>query len=305
MSNFHPNNIHKNGYAFSELIACEPSLEPFVFVNEFQTTTINFFDPAAVKALNKALLKKYYNIIQWDIPDGFLCPPIPGRADYIHHIADLVKTKTIPSNIKVLDIGVGANCVYPIIGANAYGWSFIGSDINKAALKNAEKIKRDNAFLKDKLELRFQEDDSHIFNGIMGARDYWDITICNPPFHSSEKEADQQALRKLKNLYGDKVPEKELNFSGRSHELWCDGGEIRFVSDMIKESVDYAKQCFWFTSLVSQKDNIPVLQKILLECGAKQSVVIPLLHGNKQSRILAWSFLTSQQQKEWKLARWV
>jgi 23S rRNA (adenine1618-N6)-methyltransferase len=305
MSSFHPNNIHKNGYDFVELIKCEPTLAPFVFVNEFKTTTINFFDPAAVKALNKSLLKKYYHITNWDIPEGFLCPPIPGRAEYIHHVADLVKGKTVPTQIKVLDIGVGANCVYPIIGASTYGWSFIGTDINQSALKNAEKIKRENVILKDKLDLRLQVNASHIFYGVMQAREYWDITICNPPFHASEKEADQQALRKLKNLYAEKIPQKELNFSGRSHELWCEGGELRFVSNMIHESVDYGKQCYWFTSLISQKDNLPLLLKTLQECGAKQTNLIPLLHGNKQSRILAWSFLTLQQQKDWKLARWM
>jgi 23S rRNA (adenine1618-N6)-methyltransferase len=35
------------------------------------------------------LLISYYDIQKWDIPH-YLCPPIPGRADYIHYIADLL-----------------------------------------------------------------------------------------------------------------------------------------------------------------------------------------------------------------------
>ena len=43
-----------------------------------------------MKALNKALLAHFYAVKHWDIPDGFLCPPVPGRADYVHHLADLL-----------------------------------------------------------------------------------------------------------------------------------------------------------------------------------------------------------------------
>lgn len=59
------------------------------------------------------MLKYYYNIAVWDIPEGFLCPPMPGRADYIHYAADLLieVERMLPKgkHIKVLDIGVGAN----------------------------------------------------------------------------------------------------------------------------------------------------------------------------------------------------
>jgi 23S rRNA (adenine1618-N6)-methyltransferase len=59
-----------------------------VSINEHSIETIDFSDPEAVKSLNQALLISYY-----DIQMGYshyLCPPIPGRADYIHYIADLL-----------------------------------------------------------------------------------------------------------------------------------------------------------------------------------------------------------------------
>jgi 23S rRNA (adenine1618-N6)-methyltransferase len=40
--------------------------------------------------------------------------------------------------VRVLDIGVGANCVYPLIGHAEYGWRFLGVDIDEAALANAQ-----------------------------------------------------------------------------------------------------------------------------------------------------------------------
>jgi hypothetical protein len=103
--------------------------------NRYGTESIDFANPAAVKALNQALLKKFYDIAHWDIPPGYLCPPIPGRADYIHHVADLLAGEhevAIPRgpSVAVLDIGIGANCVYPIVGCHDYGWQFVGTDID-------------------------------------------------------------------------------------------------------------------------------------------------------------------------------
>lgn len=130
-SRLHPLNKHRTRYDFKQLIGSFPALAPFVKLNKYQDESIDFSDAKAVKMLNSALLKQFYDIEFWDIPNGYLCPPIPGRADYIHHVAELLgsfKNEKIPkgASIKCLDVGVGANCVYPIIGNKEYGWSFIG-----------------------------------------------------------------------------------------------------------------------------------------------------------------------------------
>ena len=89
-SRLHPRSKHRNRYDFEKLIEGFPELEPFVKPNKFGDESIDFSDPKAVVTLNKALLKHHYGIENWLIPEGYLCPPIPGRADYIHHIADLL-----------------------------------------------------------------------------------------------------------------------------------------------------------------------------------------------------------------------
>jgi len=86
-SRLHPRNKHRERYDFKLLIESSPELAQFVKMNIYNDESIDFFNPDAVKALNKALLKYFYDIENWDIPEGYLCPPIPGRADYIHHIA--------------------------------------------------------------------------------------------------------------------------------------------------------------------------------------------------------------------------
>ena len=89
-SELHVRNLHRSRYDFPQLMKTCPELAPFVSLNKYNDLSVDFSDPHAVKILNKALLKHFYGIQYWDIPQDFLCPPIPGRADYIHYLADLL-----------------------------------------------------------------------------------------------------------------------------------------------------------------------------------------------------------------------
>lgn len=304
----HPRNQHRGRYNFEALIETCPNLAAFVKPNKYGDDSINFFDPDAVKMLNKALLQYHYNIDYWDIPKNYLCPPIPGRADYIHNIADLLASKNnnkIPKgrNIKYLDIGVGANCIYPIIGTKAYGWSFVGSDIDAIAIASATKIVERNSNLKDSIELRLQHSPRNFFEGIILPNERFDITICNPPFHASLEEAEAGTVRKLKNLTKKKATKPVLNFGGTPNELWCEGGEATFVKDMIYESRRFGTKCFWFTTLISKESNLKAIYKILEKVEAKEVQTLPMGQGNKISRIVAWTFLNKAQQDEWDFTR--
>lgn len=303
----HPRNKHRTSYNFKSLIICCPELEKFVFVNKYNNETIDFANPNAVKFLNKALLKQFYNISNWDIPANYLCPPIPGRADYIHYIADLLSTSNnniFPKgkSIRILDIGVGANCVYPIIGNHEYGWSFVGSEIDALAINSAKKIVETNVSLKN-IELRKQNAAEHIFKGIIKADDFFDATICNPPFHTSQAEAQAGTARKVKNLSGGKTKNPVLNFGGQNAELWCKGGEKEFISKMIKESLEFSTNCFWFSTLVSKSENLKNIYYELAKINATEIKTIEMKQGNKISRLVAWTFLNITQQEEWKTKR--
>ncbi|NBX79170.1 MAG: 23S rRNA (adenine(1618)-N(6))-methyltransferase RlmF [Flavobacteriales bacterium] len=299
-NNLHPRNLHQEQYDFQALIETLPELKSFVRLNDYGNESIDFFDPEAVKFLNKALLKHFYKIDFWELPMNYLCPPIPGRADYIHYVADLVKGK---KNVKCLDIGVGANCVYPIIGISSYDWSFVGSDIDPIAIENALQIASNNRILKDKLELRLQLNTSSIFKGILSENERFDLSICNPPFHSSALEAQTGSQRKISNLKNQKNAKVVLNFGGQNNELWCDGGEERFVKSMIIESKLFSNSCLWFTSLISKKDNLPKLYKTLKSVGVFEVKTIQMSQGNKISHLLAWTFQNEKQQKDWKLTQ--
>ena len=284
----HKRNKHNDGYDFDKLIAAFPALKEYVKPNKFGNISVNFFDAQAVIALNSALLFANYGITYWQIPPQSLCPPIPGRADYVHYISDLVgPTK---KSVKCLDIGVGASCIYPIIGATQYGWEFVGSDIDSDALENAQRIVNNNAALKNKVTLKLQKNPGKIFEGIIDPNDSFDITICNPPFHNSQDNADKAGMRKLQNLTKSKDTKLDLNFGGKSNELWCRGGELRFILNMIAESSKYRNNCTWFTSLVSKDRNLDLLCAELETMKVAQYKTINMQQGNKVSRILAWRY---------------
>ena len=304
----HARSQHRERYNFEALIKSSPELGAFVAPNKYGDDSVDFFNPEAVKALNKALLKHHYNVEFWDIPEHYLCPPIPGRADYIHNIADLLRgyDKTIPkgAHIRGLDVGVGASCIYPIIGNYEYGWSFIGSDTNEIAVVSAKAIEQGNSNLRASLEIRRQEQSNAFFKSIIKPNELIDFTICNPPFHASLEEAQKASLRKLKNLKGKRPSKALLNFGGQNNELWTKGGEARFVKDMIYESKHFAKQCLWFTSLISKEITLKPTYNVLEKIKATDVKTIEMGQGQKVSRFIAWTFLSEQEQKDWATERW-
>ncbi len=304
----HPRNLHNDRYDFQALIKSEPQLAPFVRENPYGDLSIDFADPEAVLVLNKALLSHFYGIKNWRIPKQYLCPPIPGRADYIHYIADLLAVSNggdVPtgSSITALDIGVGANCIYPIIGHSVYGWRFVGTDIDPTSIRSAQSIIDANEALAGNIELRLQHNPEQIFSGTIQKNDRFDFTLCNPPFHRSEEEASAGTERKIRNLAGKQSKAKTLNFGGQANELWCEGGESAFIRKMVKESAVHAKKVFWFTTLVSKKENLPVIYKALKPLNPVEVQTIEMRQGQKISRIVAWTFLTKKMQLQWRKER--
>lgn len=285
-TNLHPRSKHRARYDFSKLKKASPELSKFIVKNKHNNEeTVDFANPESLKALNRAILKADYGILEWDIPKDYLCPPIPGRADYIHYAADLLKASAKDENVRVLDIGTGANCVYPLIGHSEYGWKFVGAELDAKAFDSAKaNVARNH--LENSIEIRKQNEKNHIFKGIITAEDSFDLTICNPPFHASKEEAQAGTQRKNRNL----GLKNKLNFGGLSNELWCEGGEGEFIKKMILESVLYKDQVKWFSTLVSSKENLSGIYGELKRNKALRVETIEMSQGQKISRFVAWSF---------------
>lgn len=306
----HPNNLHNQGYDFAALIKSHQALSAHVKTNKYNSESIDFSNPVAVKALNYALLKHYYGIVEWDIPKDSLCPPIPGRVDYIHYVADLLnggsadkKIQGKNASIKLLDIGTGANGIYSLLACQVYGWHCTASDIDPLSLENVANIMSKNPSLESRIQLRLQHEKSHIFEGIIQAGDFFDASVCNPPFHASLKEALNSNQKKRDNLAlnrNEKVINKTrqnskyLNFGGQKAELWCKGGEREFLRIMMMESKRFGSQCRWFTSLVSKSEHVKPAIKLLRKLEATEIKEIEMKQGNKTTRVMAWTFINAK-----------
>jgi len=305
----HPRNLHRARYDFDQLTIANPALAAFVQVNQYGNAAIDFANPLAVKALNQALLKQFYGIAHWDIPEGYLCPPIPGRADYLHYLADLLASSNggvIPrgKTISVLDIGVGANCIYPIIGHQEYGWRFAGSETDAVALEAARNIVAANDVLKGSIDCRLQPEASHLLEGVVKRGEVFDAVMCNPPFYPSLAAATAGTTRKTANLGKGRRPTPVRNFGGQANELWYPGGEEAFVRNLVKESAEIPTSSFWFTALISQNQTLPGIYKELQWAEAEEVRTIDMAQGQKKSRLVAWTFLTPAQQAARRAARW-
>jgi 23S rRNA (adenine1618-N6)-methyltransferase len=307
-TSWHPRNRHQGHYDFEQLVRSNPGLAKFVKRSPRDELTINFSDPEAVKSLNRSLLGLFYGVSHWDIPPDYLCPPVPGRSDYLHYLADLLSScngGAIPrgGSIRVLDIGVGANCIYPIVGHYEYGWHFVGTDIDSNALASANLIVKLNQRLAKAVQLRAQGDPGTVLHGILRPKDVFDLSICNPPFHASLKDAQAGNLRKRRNLGLDHSA-PHLNFGGRGTELWCPGGEGAFVRRMIEESEEFQTSCLWFSTLVSKESTLKGVYLALKRVKALDVRTIAMSQGQKQTRSVAWTFFGRKQQGEW-TRRWL
>ncbi len=310
MPTFHPRNRHQGRYDFPQLIASSPELGAFMITNPYGKPSIDFADPAAVRVFNRALLKAHYGIAFWDIPADYLCPPIPGRADYVHQLADLLAKDNggqVPRGplVQALDIGVGANCIYPLLGHSDYRWQFIGSDIDTQALAAARTIVQANGLGKA-VSLRLQKHPNDILKGLLEPGEQLDMTLCNPPFHASREEANRGSQRKWRAL-GKADPKRKLpvlNFGGQNNELWCEGGELRFVCQLINESLAFSQNVLWFSSLVSKATNLPGIEATLRKVGAVEYHILPMGQGQKQSRLVAWSYFDATARRQWSRQRW-
>ncbi len=297
----HPRNLHQGRYDLEALMNASIELKAFVKPNAYGDLSVDFHNPLAVIALNRALLAHHYGIQAWNLPEDYLCPPIPGRADYIHYLADLLAQdmpknhKPEGSHLRVLDLGTGASAIYALLGHTLYGWDFVGSEIDALAVDNANEIIKHNPQLQNHIEIRLQANRAQRLWGVIEKKERFAACLCNPPFHASAKEAAAGSKRKVQNLKGKQIGKASLNFGGQSNELWCEGGEVAFVGQLIDESPKFARKCVWFTSLVSKKESLPALYQKLHAVNAVKVKTIDMQQGQKSSRILAWTFLDKME----------
>ena len=308
-SNLHERNRNRQRYDLKAMTQATPELSKYIKPNKNGEPSIDFSSKAAVRLLNQSILNHYYGIRHWEFPRDNLCPAIPGRAEYIHAIADLLSKSNqdkvpLGSKVTCLDVGIGASCIYPIIGVTEYDWNFIGSDIDERSIGSSNNIIDSNPSLSGKIKCVLQTDPRSIFQGILNEDEKIDVTLSNPPFHSSIKEAIESTQRKVRNLTGKNTAKTRRNFSGGNTELVYRGGELKFITNMINESQSISQNCLWFSSLVSKEYHLKKLQIRLKEIKAKDIKILEIKTGNKVSRVIAWTFHSKDERRSWSINKW-
>jgi len=289
----HLENPYSDRYDLKRLAIHHPQLQEHIVLNPSGEETIDFSNSAAVYELNKAMLLADFKVDKYELPMGYLIPPVPGRLEYLIHIREFLSEQfNIDKNTKLrgLDIGSGANGIYCILGLQHFNWTMVGAECDANSVEIAKANMQHTKSLKNKIEIRHQENKSFLFKNIIKTDEQFDFTVCNPPFHTSKEEAFRGSQRKINNL-GREFDKKEvaLNFEGQANELWCNGGEALFIKRLIKESIAFKNQVKVFSTLVSKTDSLASIDKQLKKAKAN-SYVVPMDLGNKKSRIVLWWF---------------
>ncbi|XP_068656907.1 uncharacterized protein [Aristolochia californica] len=312
----HPRNRYsENAPDFRLLASLYPSFEPFVYYSRGGWPRIDWTDYNATRELTRVLLDHDHNV-KWWIPDGQLCPAVPNRSNYIHWIEDLLSSDIISrfdgcgDKVRGFDIGTGANCIYPLLGASLLGWSFVGSDVTDIAIEWARKNVDSNPHLLDLIEIRRVGDDSEVEDsaditvkyseetffgqntdqsrvdkkthaglpvllGVVRDSENFDFCMCNPPFFKTIEEAGLNP---------------ETSFGGTHEEMVCPGGEQVFITKIIEDSVELKQSFRWYTSMVGRKANLKFLVSKLREVGVSIVKTTEFVQGQTSRWGLAWSF---------------
>jgi 23S rRNA (adenine1618-N6)-methyltransferase len=282
------NNIFYNDFKpdFLTLIKEFPELKKYILKQnednegEFQ---FDWSNNELSLLMDKSILNYYFDIKYYDIPKGFLIPPIPSRINYINLINSII-TKLIKDidikNIIGIDIGTGANIIYPILGYSIYKWKFICTEINKEAYNNAKLILQKNN-LENNINIIKQNNKDNIFISILNRENKYIFSMCNPPYYNYENEIKLE----------DKKRDNEYNFD----EIYYKNGEYGFFQRYFEESICYKNNVFLYTILIGKKINAENIYDKLSSYSdiIKIYNMQKILTGNNIRYIIYWSFFNN------------
>ena len=337
----HPRSAFREGNPdFGALAERHPSLRPHLVRRGASRDgakprwTLDFASWDATVALNAALLADAYDVRGWSIPRGYLCPAVANRANYVHWIEDLLEqsrpaalgSATRGPAIRGLDVGVGANCVYPLIGAARNGWSFVGTDVTDAALEAARRNADANPRLAPLIEIRDarirgeseanlpraeEGDPAPIFARVRAdedrdaERDRLDAARDAAASSSSTTKKKKIETRGFAftmcnppffESEADAKGNAGTDFGGVASEMACAGGELAFVSRILAESsasADARRFAHWYTTMCGKKETVKRLRAMLRTRGAKAVRETTFYQGKTRRWGVAWSFVAT------------
>ncbi|XP_044015193.1 U6 small nuclear RNA (adenine-(43)-N(6))-methyltransferase, partial [Aphidius gifuensis] len=278
----HPKNKYKIEPNFRDLAQIYPEFHQHVYTDLTGKLKFNFKSQESLKVLAKILLKHDFNI-DVDIPDDKLIPVLPLRLNYIHWIEDLLEHANVKNNIVGIDIGTGAICIYPILCSKLFGWKMIGTEIDEtsvsSAINNVKKNNLDNLITVEHADHNIILNKSLIDNNNNNS---YLFTMCNPPFFNN----NQLMFKKNK-----KKPPRNAS-TGNNNELFIDGGECKFVLNIINESIILSTNIKIYTTMLGQKSSLIYFRKEFKNKNIDNYTWTEFCQGYTKRWGLAWTFLS-------------
>jgi len=288
-AHIHPSSVYAAAKpSFAALAQHYPGLSPHVKVAQGGQASLDFKSYAATRELTRCLLHNDHQL-DWWIPHGQLIPPVTNRLNYIHWLKDLLKLSSPPaeaatgegsSTVRGLDIGCGANCIYPLIGAATCGWQFVGTDITPEALTWARRNVAANPQLSHLIEVRQvaaadKQTPGGMLLGAVGEGETFHFSMCNPPFFDTLADANQNP---------------NTACGGTPAEMVCLGGEEAFVRAMVEESATLGSQVHWYTSMVGKKSTLKEVRRLLHDRSVPVIRSTQFFQGETSRWAVAWSY---------------
>ncbi|KEF57590.1 uncharacterized protein A1O9_05508 [Exophiala aquamarina CBS 119918] len=288
-----PDDIYKNEVDFTALALQYPHFAKRLKQNR----QLDFSDPESVRQLTKSLLHRDFNL-EIELPEDRLCPPVPNRQvfNYILFIQQLLDS-TSPDfrdghdpdrRVIGLDIGTGSSCIYPLLACRQRtNWLFLATEIDPKNRSFAEKnISSNDLQSRIKLIDTDQSGKQLIPCDELSPFERIDILLTNPPFYASATSMLESATQKSR--------PPNSSCTGAPVEMITPGGEVEFVSQLIRESTSPALVCRiqWFSSMLGKLSSVAAIVEDLKDRECTNYAVTELVQGQKTRRwCVSWSWM--------------
>lgn len=278
----HPRNRYKDKPPdFAYLASKYPDFQRHVHTSLAGRPVVNFKEPEAVRALTCTLLKEDFGLTI-EIPLERLIPTVPLRLNYIHWVEDLTDGQKQPR--RGIDIGTGASCIYPLLGATMNGWYFLATEVDDICFDYATKNVEQNN-LSDLVKVVKVPQKTLLMDALKEETEIvYDFCMCNPPFFANQLEAKGVNSRNSR-----RPPPSSVNTGGVT-EIMAEGGELEFVKRIIHDSLQLKKRLRWYSCMLGKKCSLAPLKEELRKQGVPKVTHTEFCQGRTMRWALAWSF---------------
>ncbi|XP_063300059.1 RNA N6-adenosine-methyltransferase METTL16 [Pelobates fuscus] len=282
----HPRNRYKDKPPdFAYLSSKYPEFKQYITVSLAGKPSLNFKDPGAVRALTCTLLKEDFGLTI-DIPLERLIPTVPLRLNYIHWVEDLINYHDSDKTVlrRGIDIGTGASCIYPLLGATLNGWYFLATEVDDICFNYAKKNVEQNN-LADLIKVVKVPQKTLLMDALKEESEIiYDFCMCNPPFFANQLEA-----KGVNSRNPHRPPPSSVNTGGIT-EIMAEGGELEFVKRIIHDSLQLKKRLRWYSCMLGKKCSLAPLKEELRIHGVPKVAYTEFYQGRTMRWALAWSF---------------